>query len=407
MSFALAVGVAGLAVLGAFLLDGLSDRAESDTNHPAALRSDDASLASGWFPTDAVEHGTLLALDDDGRALVGFNSSDDLRTVEWGTSTTEEIFGERPGVAIVDQTGGVTVLAEPVPIDPECWVWARGDINGEVAAWDYVTDPDPSGEDSPQTIWVSRSGGVPVAVEPRAADGTRFELDASPSFYVTDDYLVGTTGDLDGGVALVAIEDGLATVLEPWTEGVRLPYWIHRDLCAEASGAEAYTFVLTTDAPSGTLADSLEQWTLTLEPDGTHALRQIPLVTEVEMGVPTTACGDYGANGVKLGEGMAAVGFRTQDGYELVQAGNYDNHGDVYLSPEYVVGVPYPFDGVVVTEIATGTTTTWGTGSPCTTAKLRGTYLIYPVNDETGLCRTAVVDLATAKPHDSTVDPTS
>ena len=253
MPVALTVGVAGLAVIGALLLGGLSDHAPD---------------AGAWFPTDAVEHGTLLALDDDGRALVAFNYSDDLRSVKWGLSTSEEVFGERPGVAIVDKSGAVNVLAEPVPIDSESWVWTRGDINGDVAAWDYVTDPRLIDEDSSQTMWVSRNGGSPAEVQPRAADGTLVELDANPGFYVTDGYLVGTTSDLGGGVSLVAIEDGLATVLEPWTSGTRIPSWIHRDLCAEASGGEAYTFVLLTDAPSGTLADGLEQWTLTLEPDG-------------------------------------------------------------------------------------------------------------------------------------------
>ncbi len=61
----------------------------------------------------------------------------------------------------------------------------------------------------------------------------------------------------------------------------------------------------------------------------------------------------------------------------------------------------FVFGGVVVTEIATGTTTTWGGGFPCGATRLRGTFLSYPMNDETGSCRMAIVDLATATPRRS------
>ncbi len=317
ISFTLTVGVAGLAVLGAFLLGGLRDHAESDTALPAASPTDDAPPAGGWFPTDAVKHGDLLALDDDGRALVAFYDDYDVRSVDVGLSTDEVVFGERPGIAIVDKSGGVTVLAEPVPIDPESWGWPRGDINGDMAAWDYIAGPYSYGGNMPQTIWVSRGGGSPVAVKPLAADGSWLELQANPNYYVTGDYLIGTS--YGGGAVMVSIETGLAAVLEPHAEGGLVPWWIHRDLCAEASGGEAYTFLLNLEGGPGL---NFEQWTMTLEVDGTRTLRQIPLVTEMEMGIPTTACGDNGANGVELSTGGTAVGYRTGDTLKVVQGGN-------------------------------------------------------------------------------------
>lgn len=397
MPFALTGGIAGLAVLGALALGALSDHADPDTTLPA-----DAP----WFPTDAVEHGDLLAIDDDGRALVGFGHSDALRTVDGALVSWEAIFGERPGVAIVEPSGEVTVLAEPVPIDPETSEWVTADINGEMVAWAYFTYPDTSDEHSPQTIWVSRSGASPVAVRPKSADGTWVKLRPNPNIYVTDDFIVGLTQDPPNRVAMVSIDDGSATVLEPWTEGFLYSPWIHRDLCAEAIGVEAYTLGLMTEGPGDTFAEHFEQWTLTLNPDGTHTLRQIPLVTEVNLHIPTTACGDYGANALRPTTGGGAIGYRTDDSYEVVQSSDRESYRDVYLSPGHVLGLPLSPIGAVVTEIETGITTTWGNGEACGSVRLRGTFLSYPVNDESGLCRMAVVNLETATPPDPTVSPT-
>lgn len=406
MPVAFAIGTAGLAVLGAVLAGGTLDHVEPDETLPAVVPSEGASTDTPWFPTDAVENGKLLAIDEDGRALVGFNYSDDLRTVDEGIASWEGTFGERPGVAIVEPSGEVTVLVEPAPIDPETSEWVTADINGEMVAWAYFTYPEATDDGSPQTIWVSCGGGSPVAVQPKSADGDWVDIQSNPNIYVTDDYLVATTLSQGQGVAKVWIDDGTATILEPGIEGFLYSPWIHRDLCVEATGGEAYTFAVMTDGPGDTLGDILQQWTLTFSPDGTHSFRQIPLVTEVNLHIPTTACGDLGANALRPITGGGAIGYRTTDSYEIVQSGDLKSYTDVYLSPDYVLGVPLSPIGVVVTEIATGITTTWGNGTGCGAARLRGTFLSYPVNDESGTCRTAVVNLAIATPPDPTSAPT-
>ena len=299
----------------------------------------------GWFPTDAVEHGTLLALDDDGRALVAFNYSDDLRSV--GRASTRRRRSWRAAGSCDRRRVGDASPCLPnrclsIPTvgcgraATSTARWPPGLRHGPLRGRRRLTS-NRVGVPQRRLPGRGRARGRPT--------GPRVKLEASPNFYVTDRSSSGPQSRTSVEVwRWSRSRMASPTVLEPWTSGTRVPSWIHRDLCAEASGGEAYTFVLLTgEVRQGHPRRELRAVDAHARTRSarTHAGR-FPSLPRCRWESPPPACRGYGANGVKLGEARGAVGYRTRDGYEVVQRGDYSNHGDVYLSPDYVVGVPLP-----------------------------------------------------------------